>query len=379
MADTRHDLTAHTSGFPDLREAELASIEVLGDVAFPPDTAVTLTGDVGREVADSLGRAAKTGLDVFKSSRRTVYELLPSEATKAGLADGTLRWATPKNGDASVLIKNQSTGRIAGHGELRQVRPKPASVLGPAVWQALAVATQQHYLNEINGKLADLDAKVDEVLARLDDETQGVLKRAATLAGRTATALAQGETVSDARVDELRQAAGRADEAWHALLIRTRRHVEDYAQGTATADDVELSFALLLEATEALVACADVVVSLPHREVDALHVLVREEGERIYGAMDELRTLGDEMCRVNSEWAEQWAEYRRKRGDKKMLAREWQHRRPIKKLRKPHQQTLPTGTVSRCLDLVLPPAPVDRLLVEVAPDGAVRVAAASPT
>jgi hypothetical protein len=270
---------------------------------------------------------------------------------------------------------NKATGKFAGRGDLRKVTPKPASVLGPAVWQALAVATQQHYLNEINENLAGIDAKLDEVLARLDDQTQGSLTRAARLADRTAAALAAGEEVSNDRAHELRQAAGRADEVWHGLLVRTRRHIEDYRTGKATAADVELSFMLLLEATDALVGCADVAVTLPHRNAEDLQTVAREEGERIYIAVHELHLLGHEMCRVNSHWADQWADYFRKRGDKNILAQEWQHRRPIRRLRKPHQERLSTETIVRCLELTSPPRAVDKLLVEVATDGRVRLAA----
>jgi hypothetical protein len=81
------------------------------------------------------------------------FRLVPSEQASKGLADGSLRWATGKKGDASVLIKDKATGRIAGHGQLQKARPSPAKVLGPAAWEAMAMATQQHYLVEINDKL----------------------------------------------------------------------------------------------------------------------------------------------------------------------------------------------------------------------------------
>jgi hypothetical protein len=71
-----------------------------------------------------------------------------------------------------VLVKNAKSGRIAGNADLKRVKP---NLIGPAVWQAMAVATQQHYLVEIFGKLEGIKAGVHEILARLDDEIDGRL------------------------------------------------------------------------------------------------------------------------------------------------------------------------------------------------------------
>ena len=362
---------------PSRDEAVIESIEVLGDTDFSYERAVTLRGDAARGITDGLSRATAGGLDLLKKSRgRTVYELVPSEATRAGLADGTLRWATPKNGDASVLIKNKNTGRVAGHGELRQAKPKPASVLGPAVWQAMAVATQQHYLSEINEKLAHLDAKLDEVLARLVEADRAPLTRAKTLADRTAAALLAGERVSAERVRELRAAADRVDEVWNKLLDETHRHIGDYREGTTTAADVEQSFGLLLKATEALISCADVTVNLPHRDADELASIAREEGERILSALAQLRAIGDQMCQANSEWAKRWRAFHAKQHGKKKLFKTYQTVRPIKRLRKPKQRTLEPGVWKQSQLLTGATRPIEKLLVEVSADGSIRVAAA---
>jgi len=360
-------------------EATLETIEVLGDVEFVPDRSVTLTGDGAREVADSLGRVTKVGFDGFKTvkkARRTAYALVPSEKTSARLAAKTLRWATPSHGDASVLIKNKA-GQMAGHGELHKVKPKAATLLSPAVWEAMAMATQQHYLVDISEKLAGIDAKVDEVLARLDDDDKAALLVASKLAARTAGAMERGETVSADRVRQLRSAADSADVVWHSLLGRAQRHVAAYRTGKASVEDVELSFALLLEATFALVACADVTAALPHFERLELDAITREEEERVIGAITELRALGDGLCDANSEWAAQWAAYWHERGEKtNLIAIEWQHRRPIKRLRKPRQKLLGTQTVTRCRDLTTDAPQLDAVLVEITEDGRVRVGAA---
>jgi len=73
-------------------------------------------------------------------------------------------------------VKNVKDGRIAGRSDLRQVKPTALDLVGPAAWQAMALATQQHYLAEISQKLDGIKAGVDEVLARLDDDRIGALK-----------------------------------------------------------------------------------------------------------------------------------------------------------------------------------------------------------
>jgi hypothetical protein len=103
---------------------------------------------------DGIGRATREGLRVARDARPgDVFELVAPEQLAKGLKDGTLRHATPGSGDASVLIQNAKDGRFAGRADLRDVKPRAVGVLGPAAWQALALATQQHYLAEISSKL----------------------------------------------------------------------------------------------------------------------------------------------------------------------------------------------------------------------------------
>src|SRR4051794_16603249 len=122
-----------------------------------PATAMTVVDQVARDMSEALVAATGAGLRHMRREP-TLYRLVPSDATRRGLADGTLRWADPTNGDASILIKDVAGGTVVGHGELQRVKPGPGSLIGPAAWQAMALATQQHYLAEINEKLAGIDA-----------------------------------------------------------------------------------------------------------------------------------------------------------------------------------------------------------------------------
>jgi hypothetical protein len=102
-----------------------------------PASALTLSGGAARNARDALGTALiETATMGRRAAAETTYRLVASEQAAKGLADGSLLWANASKGDASVLIKNTATGRIADRGELHRVRPSPAKVLGPAVWEA---------------------------------------------------------------------------------------------------------------------------------------------------------------------------------------------------------------------------------------------------
>ena len=144
-------------------------------------SAVTLSGEAARDLAETvapvareLAQAGKALLGNRKAQEQgtQLYRLVPRKELAEGLQNGALRMGVPrKGGDATALVKTVTTGRTAGHADLVKaegVRAKPSAMraLGPVAWQAMAMATQQHYLVEINDKLAGVAKGVDEVLAR---------------------------------------------------------------------------------------------------------------------------------------------------------------------------------------------------------------------
>lgn len=144
-----------------------------------------------------------------QSSTARDVQLVQSEELQRGIRSGTLRKASSAQGATSVLIKDSATGRIAGHSQLKKVAPKPASLLGPAAWQALAMATQQHYLVETTAKLDVLRKGIDEALARMDDDRIGKLNHIS-------------EKAADARAELA--ISGAADPAVCAKTRWTRRN-----------------------------------------------------------------------------------------------------------------------------------------------------------
>jgi hypothetical protein len=339
----------------------------------PVRRGVTLSGEAARNVRDSLGLAViestKAGLRAADSTLR----LVPSEKTAQGLANGSLRWATASNGDASVLIKDTATGRIAGHGHLQKVKLSPLKVLGPAAWEAMAMATQQHYLVEINEKLQTIDKGVSEVVSRIDDAALGTLTHVHKTVLTSRERVDDGRALSEGRVQELRDGAQRAGEVWHQLHERMKRHLSDYGAGTASAGEVEGSWALLLHATQVVGESSALLSALPYDTVAALEDATSEERERVLDLVENVRELAGELHATHRDWAARNADWdlRRTRNPVRKAVRAARKDRVVK----PEQARLDDATAWRASQLAAPPRPPAALLVSVNEDGTVAIAA----
>jgi hypothetical protein len=362
------------SDLPALANADaLMRVEVLSSEFVPdPERGVTLRGEAALDVTDSLGNLIRTGTGVARRATTSTYRLVPSEKAAQGLADGSLRWATASKGDASVLIKDEATGRIASHGSLQKVKPNPAKFLGPAAWEAMAMATQQHYLVEINDKLESIERGVDEVLSRMDDDKLGTLEHASRIARTSLVTLDQGGTLSPNRIQDVREAASRAEEAWHQLHRRAARTIAEYQRGDRRGEDVEQAWALLLKATQALGECSSVLMALPHATLQELEDVSAEERERAVAAIEHVRALAGELQLAHGHWSATKADWdiRFTRNPAKRAVRQVRRTAPVK----PKQQPLDYTTAWRASQLGAPPRPPDALLVTVNDDGTVGVA-----
>jgi hypothetical protein len=372
MSDSDSNLPAPVASDP------LLEVEVL-----PPGRTdaggqgVVLAGEAGRSAIDGLGSLVALGAGVGQRSNQVTYRLVAPGQAGAGLADGSLRWATASRGDASVLVKDSATGRIAHHGQLHQVRPSPAKVLGPAVWEAMAMATQQHFLVEIDAKLQTIERGVNESLQRLDDDKRGALNQARKLAHDVASLTARGEAVSATRRGELSRATERVDVVWHQLHERARRHLAAYrAGGDTTAADVEASWELLLRATQALAECGAALTALPYATVEELQDATEEEHRRIGAAVQEVRSMAGELHAAHGDWSAQRAEWLYSRTRNPVT----HAKRKVKRtsIAKPAQEPLPAFTAWHCGVLAVPPKPPTALLATVNEDGTVVVSAESP-
>jgi hypothetical protein len=128
-------------------------------------------------------------------------------------------------------------------------------LIGPAAWQAMAMATQQHYLVEISGKLSAMDGKLDELIARDEDVKVSSAHKARALAAAVQTTLSSGGAVTPQRREELGVLLRRIDDDWRELWVRTDRLLKAYqAEGSGQEDAlrVDVAWSQLLRATQAL-------------------------------------------------------------------------------------------------------------------------------
>jgi hypothetical protein len=276
--------------------------------------AVRLSGEAGRQMRDGLGNAVRQGFRVARDARPgEVFELVPPEKLAKGIQQGTLRMAKPARGDASVLVKNVKDGQIAGKADLRKVKPQAMEVLGPAAWQALAMATQQHYLAEISEKLEGIQQGVDELKELHIDDRIGKLNHIRELTSRVRAAAQRDGKVAPHQLDQLRDKTTDAEEVWHQALTTARRHVEQYQDGEIEPEDVTKSFAMLAYAVRVLGECSSALMALPYRTQEELEAVLAEERDRLYPALPEFLKLCDDLLHASEGWAAKELEYETRR------------------------------------------------------------------
>ena len=131
----------------------------------PPSAgrSVMLSKEQAGPVLDLLGRASRplVGIPARKHAAKGLYRLAPQGELAEGLKKHGHRYATPSSGDASAQVLDKR-GKFAGRADLKAAGPSMTKLIGPAAWQVMAMATQQHYLVEISGKLSAIDSKLDE-------------------------------------------------------------------------------------------------------------------------------------------------------------------------------------------------------------------------
>jgi hypothetical protein len=353
--------------------------------------AVSLRGEAARQVRDVIGRATRDGLRIVRGARPDgVYEIVVPEHLAKGLTDKTLRFATPGSGDASVQIvhaKGSGGKGFAGRGDLREVKTTALDVFGPAAWQALALATQQHYLAEISAKLEGIQAGVDEVLARLDDKVIAALKDISESAAQARQALEREGKLSPRRLADLRDDAKEARRVWFETAETAGRQLDDYRAGKLGAERVEQSLATLMHATRVLAQCSDTIVAVGYSTADELQEVVADERDRIYPAIPQLLELCETAAAISDEWQARNDAYEALR-PKNRIAR----RLPLPVVRlhqdeqatglivrhRPRQQPLSDAAVERVRALAEGGSAAQRLVVEIAADGSVLVGPGTP-
>ena len=344
---------------------------------------VRLTGKAALVVRDTVAEQQKKVLvrrtaDVLEES----YRITVSPEQAKALREGTQVWAKPGKGDASLRLRDAATGKPIPEAKLEKVRdsarsaakPSVTKVLGPAVWEAMAIATQQHYLVEISDKLQGIASDVEEVLERLDDDKRGTLNHVAKTVADSHARLAAHGSLSSGRVEELRDAARDADRVWHQLRERFRRHLTGYGEGAVTREDVERSWGLLLYATRVLTDSSALLTTLPLDTVEDLENTAFEEGERVLDAINILQELAYELAAWHLEFRDQWFKWDTY-GSRNPVVRRYRKLRGLPEAARPETEILTGPIAQQAAQIALPALAPSALLITTYADGQVTVMA----
>ena len=336
--------------------------------------AVRLTGRAAEEVRSNLLEPAR-----MAEQMKDLYRIVPSPEQQKALAERTQRWAKPGKGDASLRLRDAVTGAPKPEAGLERVDPKTlvakpsvTKVLGPVAWEAMAMATQQHYLVEIDNKLEGIAKGIDEVFAREDDRTLAVFREVRDIVRDSRERFDAGDELSSARVQELHRLAGDARREWHVLNQRTRRLLAEYKSGDTEPEKVQEAWELLWAATEVLIEVSGLLTSLPCESLEDLLAVAREEHDRVVGAVHDIRELAAAMHAAHLQWRSdrlQWQIY----GSRNPVTNRIRAIRDQPVLTKPAQQDLGYDLARQLRELITPVAEPEAMLITVNADGTVDV------
>jgi hypothetical protein len=337
--------------------------------------AVRLTGRAAEEVRTDLLDPARRA----KQLTGDVVRIALSPDQQKALKEGTQVFKTPGKGNATVRLMDEATGKSVKEASLERVDPKTlvakpsvTKVLGPVAWEAMAMATQQHYLVEIDNKLEGIAKGIDEVFAREDDRTLAVFREVRDIVRDSRERFDAGDELSSARVQELHRLAGDARREWHVLNQRTRRLLAEYKNGDTEPEKVQEAWELLWAATEVLVEVSSLLTSLPCASIEDLLAASREEHDRVVDAVDDIRELAADMHAAHLQWRSdrlQWQLY----GSRNPITTRIRAIRKQPVLTKPAQQDFGYDLARQLRELITPVAEPEAMLITVNADGTVDV------
>ena len=343
--------------------------------------AVRLTGRAAEEVRRNLPEPAKKHILARKAKQVTkeTYRIALSPEQQKALNKGTQRFANPGKGSATLRLRDAATGKPVTEARLETVgpgalaaKPSPVKVLGPVVWEAMAMATQQHYLVEIDKKLDGIAKGVDEVFAREDDRTLAIFREVRDIVRDSRERFDAGDELSSARVQELHRLAGDARREWHVLHQRTRRLLNEYKNGDTEREKVQEAWELLWVATEVLVEVSGLLTSLPCATIEDLLAAGREEHDRVVDAVDDIRELAADMHAAHLQCRSDWMQWRLY-GSRNPVTNRVRAIREQPVLTKPAQQAFGYDLARQLRELITPVAEPEAMLVTVNADGTVDV------
>jgi hypothetical protein len=394
MMRNKQSQAAHPAAVEHATQMALASdyspLE-LAQVDRAPDGALArlmspVSGELAVSAAKALSSFATSSAKTAGSpAGETLYRLAVTDSEmKKGLAQGTLRFATPGKGDASVLIKHVGNGRMAGSAKLVKAggaagKAVPgagavgtAAVAVPALAVVAATAVIMHQLKVMDAKLDALARDLGKVVKHLDYEQESVLHEAHDAAGMAARALDAGGGVSSALQATLHEEFRGVRRVWRQLHEKASDEAAGYADGRCPPENLLRSWMRLTQATQALCEVGEVMMRLPRDSVEDAELFVAEQQQLLTERVEEIRALAATILDAHLHWAAVKAEYdlARTLNPVKLAKRAVKRTAP----RKPKQFPLDSRVAWQCGQLASPPSPTDAVLLEVGSDGQVNVA-----
>jgi hypothetical protein len=365
----------------------------LSELAHPTDSRIAhggliLAGEVGISAAKALASLAGTssggGAPVQGEALFRLAVMDPH--LREGLAKGTLRFATPGKGDASVLIKQVSNGQHAGSAKLIRAgatsgkaagaggAAASAAVAGPAIAAAAAAAIILYQLDVISTKLDVIGRDVKRVIEQLQLAQDSSLKELRDTARRVVDKLDVGDRVSDALGAELATELASVRRVWRELYEQAVIDVAKYRQGSSDIDHraVLRSWFRVLQATQVIAEAVQAVIRLAAASSEQFELVLAEQQQLLSDRLDEVRRLAGELYDAHLHWRAEKAEF-----DLSLTLNPAKFAaRSIKRgsLRKPRQRILDEGVAWQCGQLAAPPPAPDALLLTLRSDGRVSVA-----
>ena len=367
-------LPAHTTPF-EISEAGAAADRSLAL------RGIGLGGELGISAAKALASISRSAaVDAPQAATGLLRLVVSDPVLQKGLADGTMRFATPTSGDASVLIKHVANGRFAGRADLVNVGPTgpspavPAAGLGSAIAVGAAIAVISYQLQVLDAKLDVVGRDVKRVIEHLELEHQGHLAELRDTAWRVADTLDDGGTVSDALAHELADELRSTRPVWRQLYDRAASDVAKYRAGAKDVDhrSVLVSWERLLIATQVLGEAVQALIRLPQASPEQWDLVIAEQQQRLADRLEDVRRLAGDLYAAHLHWRAETAEYELSLSlNPAKLAKRAVAKRGD--LRRPPQKILDERAAWECAQLAAPPAPPEALLVGVG-DGRLEIA-----
>lgn len=289
------------------RPAHVVELEA-PSVSLPPGAAQALREFAG----SSAGRSGLRRLAVRQEPWTVV--LNPSESTRKALKAGDLVLAkSRKGGQLLPQARDVKTGRVVENIRLKEaaapgagVKAARAATAGAAVaWQAMAVATQQHYLVEISSRLTDIERGVADVVRRQ------IAEKASDLVSTEHALSMVEEHISSAHplTDTERQDVRSWHKSAHSFCDEHARHARAVLEDP-TRDSVEALSDLLVADRAARIAarCAASLLRMPPESPEkhlAQFWHYSDLTQQLLDEVDELfETLACELVANINDWRE---------------------------------------------------------------------------